>query len=48
MVWIKIAISSGKEITLDMSEFHKVKNDKIQFVKVHYDAQELRKEFDLN
>ena len=47
-VEIKVATPSGGEITLDMTEFYEVKNDKIQSVKVHYDAQEFRKEFGLN
>ena len=47
-VEIKVETPSGGEITLDMTEFYEVKNDKIQSVKVHYDAQEFRKEFGLN
>jgi len=31
-----------------MTEFYEIKDDKIQSVKVHYDAQEFRKEFDIN
>jgi ketosteroid isomerase-like protein len=45
---IKVATPRGNEITLDMAEFYEIKDDKIQSVKVHYDAQEFRKEFGIN
>ena len=47
-VEIKVATPTGKEIILDMTEFYETKNGKIQSVKVHYDAQEFRKEFGMN
>ena len=47
-VEIKVATPSGKVIVLDMTEFYEIKDDKIQSVKVHYDAQEFRKEFGIN
>lgn len=47
-VEIKVATPSGNEIILDMTEFYEISNDKIQSVKVHYDAQEFREEFGLN
>lgn len=45
---IKVATPKGNVITLDMTEFYEIKNDKIKSVKVHYDAQEFRKEFGMN
>lgn len=42
---IKVATPGGNVITLDMAEFYEIKDGKIQSVKVHYDAQEFRKEF---
>lgn len=45
---IKVATPKGNVITLDMTEFYEIKDDKIQSVKVHYDAQEFRKEFGIN
>ena len=47
-VEIKVATPGGNEIILDMTEFYEIKNDKIQSVKVHYDAQEFRKEFGIS
>jgi len=47
-VALQVATPSGKVITLDMAEFYEIKDDKIQSVKVHYDAQEFRKEFGIN
>jgi ketosteroid isomerase-like protein len=47
-VEIKVATPSGKEITLDMTEFYETKDGKIQSVKVHYDAEEFRKEFGMS
>ncbi len=47
-VEIKVATPNGNVITLDMTEFYEIKDDKIQSVKVHYDAQEFRKEFGMN
>jgi len=44
-VEIKVATPSGNVIILDMTEFYEIKDGKIQSVKVHYDAQEFRKEF---
>ncbi len=41
---IDVAMPSGKTITLEMSEWYEVKDDKIQSVKVYYDAEEFRKE----
>jgi len=47
-VEIKVATPKGNVIILDMTEFYEIKDDKIQSVKVHYDAQEFRKEFGIN
>ena len=47
-VEIKVATPKGNIITLDMTEFYEIKDDKIQSVKVHYDAQEFRNEFGMN
>ena len=47
-VEIKLATPAGNEIILDMTEFYEIKDDKIRSVKVHYDAQEFRKEFGIN
>jgi len=47
-VEIKVATPSGNVIILDMSEFYEIENNKIRSVKVHYDAQEFRKEFGMN
>jgi predicted ester cyclase len=46
-VEIKLATPNGNEIFLDMTEFYEILDDKIQSVKVHYDAQEFRKEFEI-
>ena len=45
---IKVATPTGKVITLDMAEFYEIRDNKIHSVKVHYDAQEFRKEFGIN
>ena len=45
---IKVATPKGNIITLDMAEFYEIKDGKIKSVKVHYDAQEFRKEFGIN
>jgi hypothetical protein len=47
-VEIKVATPSGKVIVLDMAEFYEINDGKIKSVKVHYDAQEFRKEFGIN
>jgi len=47
-VEIKVATPNGNVIVLDMAEFYEIENDKIKSVKVHYDAQEFRKEFGIN
>ncbi|MGA9237896.1 nuclear transport factor 2 family protein [Robiginitalea sp.] len=47
-VEIKVATPGGNEIILDMAEFYEIRDGKIQSVKVHYDAQEFRKEFGIN
>lgn len=39
-----VAMPSGKTIKLDMSEWYEIKDDKIQSIKVYYDAEEFRKE----
>ena len=39
-----VAMPSGKKIKLDMSEWYEIKDDKIQSIKVYYDAEEFRKE----
>ena len=41
---IDVAMPSGKTITLDMSEWYETKDEKIQSIKVYYDAEEFRKE----
>jgi len=41
---IDVAMPSGKTITLDMNEWYEIKNDKIQSIKVYYDAEEFRRE----
>jgi len=43
-VEVDVAMPSGKTITLDMNEWYEVKDDKIQSIKVYYDADEFRKE----
>jgi hypothetical protein len=47
-VEMKVATPKGNVIILDMTEFYEIKDDKIQSVKVHYDAQQFRKEFGIN
>ncbi|MEN2284307.1 nuclear transport factor 2 family protein [Algoriphagus sp. SE2] len=47
-VEIKVATPTGNIITLDMAEFYEIEDGKIKSVKVHYDAQEFRKEFGIN
>ena len=47
-VEIKVATPTGNIITLDMTEFYEIKKGKINSVKVHYDAQEFRREFGIN
>ena len=44
-VELTVATPSGKEIILDMAEFYAISDERIQSVKVHYDATEFRKEF---
>ncbi len=39
-----VSMPSGKIIKLDMSEWYEIKDDKIQSIKVYYDAEEFRKE----
>lgn len=41
---MQVAMPSGKTITLDMSEWYEVRDNKIQSIKVYYDADEFRKE----
>jgi len=41
---LDVAMPSGKLIKLDMSEWYEVVDDKIQSVKVYYDAEEFRQE----
>lgn len=41
---MQVAMESGKTITLDMSEWYEIKDEKIQSIKVYYDAEEFRKE----
>jgi hypothetical protein len=40
---VDVAMPSGKTITLNMNEWYEVKEDKIQSIKVYYDADEFRK-----
>ena len=40
---VEVAMPSGKKFTLDMNEWYEVKEDKIQSIKVYYDADEFRK-----
>jgi len=44
---VDVAMPSEKTITLDMNEWYEVKDDKIQSIKVYYDADEFRKELHL-
>jgi predicted ester cyclase len=46
-VEIKVATPKGNEIILDMTEFYEIIDGKIRSVKVHYDAEEFRKEFEI-
>ena len=39
---VEVAMPSGKKITLDMNEWYEVKENKIQSIKVYYDAEEFR------
>lgn len=39
-----VAMPSGKIIKLDMSEWYEIKDNKIQSIKVYYDAEQFRKE----
>ena len=39
-----VAMPSGKVIQLDMTEWYEIKDNKIQNIKVYYDAEEYRKE----
>ncbi len=41
---MKVAMQSGKTITLDMSEWYEVRDEKIQSIRVYYDADEFRNE----
>ena len=40
---VDVAMPSGKTITLEMNEWYEVKDDKIQSIRVYYDADEFRK-----
>jgi hypothetical protein len=40
-----VATPKGNEITLTMSEIYSVEKEKIQGIRVYYDAEEFRKEF---
>lgn len=44
---LDVATPNGNIIKLDMNEWYEVINEKIQSVKVYYDAEEYRKEFSL-
>ena len=39
---MKITMNSGKTITLDMCEWYEIRDEKIQSMKIYYDAQEFR------
>jgi len=41
---MEVAMPSGKTITLDMNEWYEIKNEKIQTIKIYYDAEAFRKE----
>ena len=43
-VEVDVAMPSGKTITLDMNEWYEINNEKIQSIKIYYDAEEFRKE----
>ncbi|WP_422858671.1 nuclear transport factor 2 family protein [Flagellimonas sp. S174] len=47
-VEFNVSMPSGKVITLDMSEWYRIADGKIQSVKVFYDAEEFRKEMSAN
>lgn len=42
----KVATPKGNEIALQMAEVYTVENGKIQNIRVYYDAEEFRKEFE--
>ena len=42
-VEIDVAMPSGNTITLDMCEWYEIRDEKIQSVKVYYDAEEYKK-----
>jgi limonene-1,2-epoxide hydrolase len=44
-ITLDVATPTGNVIKLEMCEWYEVKNEKIQSVKVYYDAEEFRKEF---
>jgi len=43
VIW-DLAMPSGNTVQLDMTEWYEIKDEKIQNIKVYYDAEELRKE----
>jgi hypothetical protein len=43
-VEMDVQMPSGKTISLDMNEWYEIKEDKIQSIKVYYDAEEFRRE----
>ena len=43
-----LSAPSGKIVELEMAEVYEIKADKIQNIRVYYDAEEFRKEFGLN
>lgn len=43
-VELEVSMPSGKVIKLDMSEWYEINDDKIQSIKIYYDAEEFRKE----
>ena len=43
-ILMEVAMPSGKTIRLDMTEWYEIKDEKIQSLKVYYDAEEFRKE----
>lgn len=43
-VELEVSMPSGKVIKLDMSEWYEINDNKIQSIKIYYDAEEFRKE----
>ena len=41
---MKISMPTGKIVELDMSEWYEISDEKIQSIKIFYDAEEFRKE----